>query len=234
MSIPYFVAMARRRLENMGVRLHRMKDMAGLLTPFTTMELVKALKSAVSMPDSSAQSCHIRTGQHGAHERGRSRRTDDRHRAYSVILRRRQPPDDRESGRSLCKEPNTTPASTSIKLQDIAGYFKRSAQEILAVRDERAASRYAHPHSQVPGGMISNLVNQLKEQGALDRMDEVLPEIPRVREDLGFPPLVTPTSQIVGTQAVLNVLTGGRYKSITNEVKRLSARPLRRSARPRQ
>jgi pyruvate carboxylase subunit B len=71
----------------------------------------------------------------------------------------------------------------------------------------------------VPGGMISNLSNQLKEQGALDKMDAVLAEIPRVREDLGYPPLVTPTSQIVGTQAVLNVMTGQRYKSITNEVK---------------
>jgi len=73
--------------------------------------------------------------------------------------------------------------------------------------------------NQVPGGMISNLSNQLKEQGALDRMNEVLKEIPRVREDLGYPPLVTPTSQIVGAQAVLNVITGERYKSITNEVK---------------
>jgi pyruvate carboxylase subunit B len=71
----------------------------------------------------------------------------------------------------------------------------------------------------VPGGMISNLSNQLKEQGSLERMDEVLMEIPRVREDLGYPPLVTPTSQIVGSQAVINVLTGGRYKTITNEVK---------------
>jgi len=73
--------------------------------------------------------------------------------------------------------------------------------------------------NQVPGGMISNLANQLKEQGALNRMNEVLAEIPRVREDLGFPPLVTPTSQIVGTQAFFNVLAGERYKTITNEVK---------------
>jgi pyruvate carboxylase subunit B len=71
----------------------------------------------------------------------------------------------------------------------------------------------------VPGGMISNLYSQLKEQGSLNRMNEVLAEIPRVREDLGYPPLVTPTSQIVGTQAVLNVLTDARYKTITNEVK---------------
>lgn len=73
--------------------------------------------------------------------------------------------------------------------------------------------------NQVPGGMISNLANQLKEQGALNRMGEVLEEIPRVRADLGFPPLVTPTSQIVGTQAFFNVLAGERYKTITNEVK---------------
>ncbi|MCK5120651.1 MAG: biotin/lipoyl-binding protein, partial [Methylococcales bacterium] len=74
--------------------------------------------------------------------------------------------------------------------------------------------------SQVPGGMMSNLANQLKEQGALERINEVFSEIPRVRKDLGFPPLVTPTSQIVGTQAVVNVVTGERYKTITNEVKR--------------
>lgn len=73
--------------------------------------------------------------------------------------------------------------------------------------------------NQVPGGMISNLSNQLKEQGSLDKMNAVLDEIPRVREDLGYPPLVTPTSQIVGTQAVLNVMTGKRYSTITNEVK---------------
>jgi pyruvate carboxylase subunit B len=73
---------------------------------------------------------------------------------------------------------------------------------------------------QVPGGMISNLANQLKERNALDRIGEVYKEIPLVRKDLGYPPLVTPTSQIVGTQAVLNVLTGKRYETITNEVKR--------------
>jgi len=74
--------------------------------------------------------------------------------------------------------------------------------------------------SQVPGGMMSNLANQLKEQGALDRIQDVFEEIPRVRRDLGYPPLVTPTSRIVGTQAVINVLAGKRYESITNEVKK--------------
>ena len=72
---------------------------------------------------------------------------------------------------------------------------------------------------QIPGGMISNLVSQLREQNALDRLGEVMEEVPRVRADLGYPPLVTPTSQLVGIQAVLNVLTGERYKRVTKEVK---------------
>ena len=75
--------------------------------------------------------------------------------------------------------------------------------------------------NQIPGGMISNMANQLKEQSALDRMDEVLSEIPNVRKDFGYPPLVTPSSQIVGTQAVLNVLMGERYKSITTEARNI-------------
>ena len=74
---------------------------------------------------------------------------------------------------------------------------------------------------QVPGGMLSNLVSQLKQQNAMDKFEEVLQEVPRVREDLGYPPLVTPTSQIVGTQAVMNVLSGDRYKIVPNEVKQL-------------
>ena len=104
-------------------------------------------------------------------------------------------------------------------LEEISEYFKEVRKKYWQFE-----SAYAGPDTrvlinQVPGGMISNLANQLKEQGALDKMDAVLNEIPHVREDLGYPPLVTPTSQIVGTQAALNVLTGSRYKSITNEVK---------------
>ena len=105
------------------------------------------------------------------------------------------------------------------KLQEITAYFREVRRKYWQYESEFTGVDTRVLVNQVPGGMISNLSNQLKEQGALDKMDAVLAEIPRVREDLGYPPLVTPTSQIVGTQAVLNVMTGQRYKSITNEVK---------------
>jgi pyruvate carboxylase subunit B len=104
-------------------------------------------------------------------------------------------------------------------LQEVTSYLREVRKKYWQFESDHTGVDTRVLVNQVPGGMISNLANQLKEQGALDRMDEVLAEIPRVREDLGFPPLVTPTSQIVGTQAVLNVMTGERYKSVTNEVK---------------
>jgi len=104
-------------------------------------------------------------------------------------------------------------------IEEISAYFKEVRKKYWQFESAFTGTDTRVLINQVPGGMISNLANQLKEQGALDSMDAVLEEIPRVREDLGFPPLVTPTSQIVGTQAALNVLTGTRYKSVTNEVK---------------
>ncbi|MGD8743768.1 MAG: pyruvate carboxylase subunit B, partial [Granulosicoccaceae bacterium] len=104
-------------------------------------------------------------------------------------------------------------------LQEIGFYFKEIRKKYHQFESEMTGLDTRVQVNQVPGGMISNLYSQLREQGALDRINDVLQEIPRVREDLGYPPLVTPTSQIVGTQAVLNVLTGARYKTITNEVK---------------
>ncbi len=104
-------------------------------------------------------------------------------------------------------------------LQEIGLYFYAVRKKYHQFESEFTGVDTRVQVNQIPGGMISNLANQLREQGALDRMNEVLDEMPRVREDLGYPPLVTPTSQIVGTQAVLNVITGSRYKSITNEVK---------------
>lgn len=105
-------------------------------------------------------------------------------------------------------------------LSEIADYFREVRKKYQQFESEFTREDVSVQVSQVPGGMMSNLANQLKEQNALDRIREVFDEIPRVREDLGFPPLVTPTSQIVGTQAVYNVLAGQRYKTITNEVKR--------------
>ena len=104
-------------------------------------------------------------------------------------------------------------------VQEVSAYLKEVRKKYWQFESEFTGVDTRVLVNQVPGGMISNLSNQLKEQGALDKMNAVLDEIPRVRLDLGYPPLVTPTSQIVGTQAVLNVLTGTRYKTITNEVK---------------
>ncbi|MDO9010152.1 MAG: pyruvate carboxylase subunit B, partial [Thiobacillus sp.] len=104
-------------------------------------------------------------------------------------------------------------------IEEISAYFKETRKKYWQYESAFTGTDTRVLINQVPGGMISNLANQLKEQGALDKMDAVLEEIPRVREDLGYPPLVTPTSQIVGTQAALNVMTGARYKSVTNEVK---------------
>ena len=104
-------------------------------------------------------------------------------------------------------------------LQEIGLYFYAVRKKYHQFESEFTAVDTRVQVNQVPGGMMSNLANQLKEQGALNRINEVFAEIPKVREDLGFPPLVTPTSQIVGTQAFFNVLAGERYKTITNEVK---------------
>ncbi len=105
------------------------------------------------------------------------------------------------------------------QIEEVSAYFKEVRKKYWQFESAFTGTDTRVLINQVPGGMISNLANQLKEQGAIDKMDAVLEEIPRVREDLGFPPLVTPTSQIVGTQAALNVMTGARYKSVTNEVK---------------
>ena len=105
-------------------------------------------------------------------------------------------------------------------LKEIADYFKQVRKKYAQYESAYSGVDTDVLINQVPGGMMSNLANQMKEQGVLDRIDEVFQEIPRVRRDLGYPPLVTPTSQIVGTQAVVNVVTGEHYQTITNEVKR--------------
>ena len=215
-DIPYFVAMA-RQLEAMGCDTLAIKDMAGLLTPYTTAELVKALKATVSIPihlhshatSGLASMVHMKGVEAGAVM------IDTCISAFSEGA-------SHPTTESLVAAFAGTPYDTGMdlgKLQEITAYFREARKKYwqFEMSGQQVDTRILV--SQVPGGMISNLTNQLKEQGALNRMDDVLAEIPRVREDLGFPPLVTPTSQIVGTQAVLNVLTGGRYKSVTNEVK---------------
>jgi pyruvate carboxylase subunit B len=215
-DIPYFVAMA-KELTEMGVDSIAIKDMAGLLTPYTAFELVKAIKGVTPLPVNThshataglSAMVHMKAVEAGADiidcvnssfSEGASHATTE----------------------SLVAALQGTEYDTGLdlgKLQEIAAYFREVRKKYWQFEMDSHLVDTRILTSQVPGGMISNLSNQLKEQGALNRMDDVMLEIPRVREDLGFPPLVTPTSQIVGTQAVLNVLTGGRYKSVTNEVK---------------
>ncbi|MFA5081435.1 MAG: sodium-extruding oxaloacetate decarboxylase subunit alpha [Hydrogenophilaceae bacterium] len=215
-DIPYFVAMA-KELTEMGVDSIAIKDMAGLLTPYTAFELVKAIKGVTSLPVNThshataglSAMVHMKAVEAGvdiidccnsAFSEGASHATTE----------------------SLVAALQGTEYDTGLSLpllQEIASYFREVRKKYWQFEMDTHLVDTRILTSQVPGGMISNLSNQLKEQGALNRMDEVMLEIPRVREDLGYPPLVTPTSQIVGTQAVLNVLTGGRYKSVTNEVK---------------
>ncbi|MPS48993.1 sodium-extruding oxaloacetate decarboxylase subunit alpha [Methylobacillus sp.] len=215
-DIPYFVNLA-KELESFGCDTIAIKDMASLLTPQVTGDLVKALREAVSLP------IHLHAhATSGLASMSIQRAVDN---GVAIV----------DGCISSFAEGASLPATESIVaalkgteydtgldiglLQEISAYFREVRKKYWQFESEFTGVDTRVLVNQVPGGMISNLSNQLKEQGALDRMDAVLDEIPRVREDLGYPPLVTPTSQIVGTQAVLNVMTGARYKSVTNEVK---------------
>jgi pyruvate carboxylase subunit B len=212
----HFVEMA-REMEKMGCQSIAIKDMAGLITPARTVEIFSALSKAVKVP--LAFHSHTTVGMANismylAVENG-ARHVDTA--ISSLSWGTSHSPTE-----SMVVAFQDTPHDTGLKLellQEIGFYFREIRKKYHQFESEYAGIDTRVMINQVPGGMISNLSNQLKEQGALNRMNEVLAEIPRVREDLGYPPLVTPTSQIVGTQAVLNVLTGKRYKSITNEVK---------------
>lgn len=215
-SIKGFVAMA-KQLESLGCDSIAIKDMASLLTPLVTAELVAALTDAVNVPihlHSHATAglsamCQLKAIENGC------RHIDT---AISAFGEGASHP----ATESMVAALHGTKYDTGMDLtllQDIGFYFKEVRKKYHQFESEFTGLDTRVQVNQVPGGMISNLSNQLKEQGELKRINEVLDEIPRVREDLGFPPLVTPTSQIVGTQAVLNVMTGKRYKTITNEVK---------------
>lgn len=215
-DIPYFVEMA-KQLEAMGSDTIAIKDMAGLLTPQSTADLVKAIRAAVSLPihlhshatSGLASMCMLKGVENGATI------IDTCNSSFSEGA-------SHPTTESIVAALQGTEFDTGLNLeslQEITAYFREVRRKYWQFESEFTGVDTRVLVNQVPGGMISNLSNQLKEQGALNRMDEVLAEIPRVREDLGYPPLVTPTSQIVGTQAVLNVMTGARYKSVTNEVK---------------
>jgi len=212
-----FVAMG-RELQAMGCDSIAVKDMAGLLTPYATGELFKALSDAVDLP--LHLHCHSTAGQS---EMCQLKAIENGCRNIDTAISSFAGGTSHPPTESLVAALRNTEYDSGLDLeaiQDIGLYFYGVRKNYSQFESDYTGVDTRVQVNQVPGGMISNLANQLREQNALDRMNEVLEEIPSVREDLGYPPLVTPTSQIVGTQAVLNVLTGKRYQTITNEVKR--------------
>ncbi|KYH31663.1 2-oxoglutarate carboxylase large subunit [Moorella mulderi DSM 14980] len=204
-------------LESMGVDSICIKDMAGLLAPFEAYELVKLFKEKLHVPIQ-LHSHYIGGLAVGAYLEAARAGVDVVDTASVPLAFGASQPPVETVVRALAGTPYDTGLDLNL-LFEIARYFDDLRRELGYERGvTRITDMWVFQH-QVPGGMISNLVSQLKEQKAADRINEVLAEIPRVRADLGYPPLVTPTSQIVGTQAVLNVLLGQRYKMVPGEVK---------------
>ncbi len=204
-----------KRLEDLGCHSLCIKDMSGLLKPYEAYELVTRIKASCAIP--LALHCHATTGLSTAT-------------AIKAVEAGVDILDTAISSMSCTY--GHTPTETVVamlsgterdtgldlqKLEPIAAYFREVRKKYAKWEGQLKGVDSRILIAQVPGGMLTNMEGQLKEQGAADRIDEVLEEIPRVRKDLGYIPLVTPTSQIVGTQSVINVLTGARYKSITKE-----------------
>ena len=220
-NIESFVKMG-KQLESMGADSICIKDMAGLLLPYTAYDLVKAMKEAVKIPIQ--LHTHYTSGVAAmTYMKAIEAGVDVVDCAMSPLaLGTSQPPTE-----PLVAALQGTPYDTGIdlnKLTEITDYFKPLREKYIEsglLSTKVMGVDVNTLQYQVPGGMLSNLVSQLKQQGREDKFEEVLKEVPRVREDLGFPPLVTPSSQIVGTQAVLNVLMGERYKMVSKESKGL-------------
>ena len=218
-TMEYFVNLA-VELEKLGADSVCIKDMAGLLLPYDAYELVKQLKAKVKVP--------IELHTHNTAGVGDMTLLKAIEAGVDIVDTALSPLGNgtaQPATEPLVRTLQGTPYDTGLKLEqlnDIAVHFKKVAARLQTdgFLDPRVLSVDINALIyQVPGGMLSNLISQLKKQGADDKLPEVLAEVPRVREDFGYPPLVTPTSQIVGTQAVLNVLSGERYKMFTKESK---------------
>ena len=204
-----------RQIEDAGADSICIKDMAGLLTPYAGYELVTKLKKAVQIPlqlhahattglsTSTILKC-VEAGIDNVDTAISSMAMTYGHSATESVV-------------SIFKGSDRDSGLEIEKLEEIAAYFREVRKKYSDFEGSLKGVDSRILVAQVPGGMLTNMEGQLKQQGAEDRLDEVLAEIPKVRKDLGYIPLVTPTSQIVGSQAVLNVLTGERYKSITKE-----------------
>ncbi len=204
-----------KRIEDMGVDSIAIKDMSGILTPYNAYELVSRLKAetdvrihlhshATSGLSSMTILKAVEAGIDNVDTAISSMSETYGHSATEAVVAALQGTD-RDTGLDI------------LQIEEIAAYFREVRKKYAKFEGSLRGVDSRILVAQVPGGMLTNMESQLKDQGASDKFDEVLLEIPRVREDLGYIPLVTPTSQIVGTQAVLNILTGERYKSISKE-----------------
>ena len=204
-----------KRIEDMGADSIAIKDMAGLLTPYAGFELVTKLKAACSIPIH--MQCHATTGLSSATALKCVEAGIDNIDTAISSMSMTYGHSPTESIVAMLQGQDRDTNLDLVKLEEVANYFREVRKKYAKFEGSLRGVDGRILTAQVPGGMLTNMESQLKDQGASDRFAEVLEEIPRVREDLGFIPLVTPTSQIVGTQAVLNILTGERYKSITKE-----------------
>jgi oxaloacetate decarboxylase alpha subunit len=213
-KLSFWLDMA-KKLEDMGVHSICIKDMAGLLKPYDCEELVTELKNTVKVPI--AMQCHATTGLSTAtYQKAVDAGIDMLDTAISPMSMTYG----HTATETMVSIVEGTERDTGLDLESlepIADYFRDIRLKYAQFEGSLKGVDARILTAQVPGGMLTNMENQLKEQGAQDRFHEVLLEIPKVREDLGFIPLVTPTSQIVGTQAVINVLSQERYKSISKE-----------------
>lgn len=204
-----------KQIEDMGADSVAIKDMAGILAPYTAFELVSRLKATLSIPVH--MQCHATAGLSTAAIMKAVEAGIDNVDTAISSLSMTYGHSPTESVVAIFQGSERDTGLNLELLEEIAAYFREVRKKYAKFEGTLKGVDSRILVAQVPGGMLTNMEGQLKEQGALDKFDEVLAEIPRVREDLGFIPLVTPTSQIVGTQAVINVLTGERYKSITKE-----------------
>lgn len=211
-----------KRAEDMGADSICIKDMAGLLVPNEATKLVTALKETVSVPIE--LHTHYTSGVASmTYLKGVEAGADILDTAISPFALGTSQPATEVMVQTLAGSPYDTGLDVN-KLSEIADYFRPIREKYIAngkLNTKVLGVNINTLRYQVPGGMLSNLISQLKEANAEDRYEEVLKEIPSVRKDLGEPPLVTPSSQIVGTQAVLNVLNGERYKMVTKETKKI-------------
>src|SRR5690554_6409230 len=213
-TIEMWVELA-KEVADMGADSIAIKDMAGILKPYVAFDLVSRLKKELDIPIH--MQCHATTGMSTATAIKAAEAGIDNVDTAISSMSMTYGHSPTEAVVAILEGTERDTGLDLVLLEEIASYFREVRKKYAKFEGSLRGTDSRILIAQVPGGMLTNMEGQLKEQNAAHRFDEVLAEIPKVREDLGFIPLVTPTSQIVGTQAVLNVLTGERYKSISKE-----------------